>query len=134
MSNPKIAEAGITVGIPAAVAKRQEEGSVQTNEVRDLARSLLNPEYLENLRIRLLSGLAAPGVEVMVWRYAFGDPKTDVNERAHEVARFEAIREAVRARIRAGAGLKDAQAQGARRILHLSPQPTDPELDPDGPD
>ena len=124
------------LGAAAAVEKRLEEGSVQTNEVRDLARGLLNPEYLENLRIRLLSGLAAPGVEVMVWRYAFGDPKTDVNERAHEVARFEAIRESVRARIRAGAGLKDAQAQGAPRILRLSPQPgrDDLELDPDGSD
>lgn len=122
----------LALGTPAATLARQERGAPDRHaEVRDLARSLLDQEYFENLSTRLKAGLCAPGLEVAVWRYAFGDPKADMNERAHEVARFEAIREQVRQRIKAGAGLVDARAQGARRVLTLTPQP---EPDTDGSD
>ena len=108
----------------ALVQDHAASGLAQTSEVRNLARMLLDSDYLRSLKTRLDAGLVAPGVEVMLWRYAFGDPKTDVNERAHEIARFEAIRETVRQRIRSGqATLIDAQAQGARRVLRLAPQP-----------
>jgi len=46
-----------------------------TVEVRELASRLVtDPDYLENLEIRLKTGEAAPAVEAMLWHYAHGKP------------------------------------------------------------
>lgn len=46
-----------------------------TREIRAMARSLVeDPEYVENLRIRLRSGKCAPAVECMLFHYAYGEP------------------------------------------------------------
>jgi hypothetical protein len=125
------AKDALALGPPAAAEVARSQGHLaQSNEVRDLARGLLDQGYYDNLKVRLAAGLCAPRLEVAIWKYAFGDPKTDVNERAHEIARFEAIRETVRQRIRAGGtAIMDAKAQGARRELRLAPQPVDEDDD-----
>ena len=47
-----------------------------TIEAKALAREMvLNPEYLANLRTRLVEGKLAPGVESLIWLFAFGRPK-----------------------------------------------------------
>ena len=50
-----------------------------TKEVKELARRLvLEPEYQQKLRQRLLKGTLPPAVESMLWFYAFGKPKDTV--------------------------------------------------------
>jgi hypothetical protein len=44
-------------------------------EVKRISKKLLlNPTYQRNLRLRLKDGKIQPGVEVMLWYYAFGKP------------------------------------------------------------
>lgn len=102
----------------AAAAKANGQPG-HRKEVRELARSLLTPEYRENLKLRLLAGVAAPAVEVMVWRYAFGEPlrsgEDDVDARQQM---FEEMRISVRRTLRSKkARVLDAKVQGARRLL-----------------
>jgi hypothetical protein len=118
---------GSPLGVQAASERVAEIGRPeQTNEVRRLARLIVDdPDYLSNLKVRAMTGILAPAMEVMLWRYAHGDPKADSNERARDIAAAEAIRETVRQRIREGKTLRsDALAQGARRELRLAPMPS----------
>lgn len=47
-----------------------------TREVREVARKLVeDPVYQKRLRIRMLKGKLAPGVEALLWHYAYGKPK-----------------------------------------------------------
>lgn len=49
-------------------------------EVQQLARELLSdPEYLANLRDRLVHGRCAPQVECKLFAYAFGEPPREIN-------------------------------------------------------
>ena len=53
-------------------------GSVNksTAEVKEVARDLVDdPEYRDILRTRLKSGECSPAVESMLWYYAYGKPK-----------------------------------------------------------
>lgn len=44
-------------------------------EIKRISRTLLrDPAYCKNLRQRLREGKLQPGVEVMLWYYAFGKP------------------------------------------------------------
>lgn len=50
-----------------------------TREVQTLARALVqSPRYVRKLRARLIAGTAAPAVEVLVWYYAYGRPRFEV--------------------------------------------------------
>lgn len=51
-----------------------------TIEVRELAQGLTtgNSEYIAKLKERLKTGKAAPAVETMLWAYAHGKPKDQV--------------------------------------------------------
>ena len=50
-----------------------------TAEVRLAARGLMeDPAYLARLRRRLRAGKCAPAVECMLWHYAYGKPKDQV--------------------------------------------------------
>jgi hypothetical protein len=50
-----------------------------TVEVREAARSFVeDPIYRESLKARLQSGDLAPAVESMLWHYAYGKPKEQV--------------------------------------------------------
>ena len=53
-----------------------------TKEVKELAQRLvLDPEYQQKLKQRLLNGTLQPAVEALLWHYSFGKPKDtlDVN-------------------------------------------------------
>jgi hypothetical protein len=51
-----------------------------TSEVRQIAQGLLsNPRYAESLKARLESGTILPGVEAMLWHYAYGKPKETID-------------------------------------------------------
>jgi hypothetical protein len=51
-----------------------------TKEVKELSRRLvLDPEYQQKLKQRLLKGTLTPAVEVLLWHYAFGKPKDTVD-------------------------------------------------------
>lgn len=51
----------------------------QDKEVRKLSKKLLtSPKYLAELKERLESGRIQPGVESMLWYYAFGKPPETV--------------------------------------------------------
>lgn len=47
----------------------------QEKEAQKIARKLLDPKYLANLKARLATGKIQPGVEVAIWQYAYGRPK-----------------------------------------------------------
>src|SRR3972149_3604655 len=50
-----------------------------TVEVREAAKAIVeDPVYRERLRRRLLRGKLAPGLEAMLWHYAYGKPKETV--------------------------------------------------------
>lgn len=49
--------------------------TAEEKEVQKIAKKLLDPKYLKNLKARLLSGKIQPGVEVAIWQYAHGRPK-----------------------------------------------------------
>ena len=117
----------------AAAAKTNGKPGARA-EVRALARALLSPEYFESLKLRLLAGVAAPAVEVAVWRYAFGEPGEAADDSAatqQEV--FEEMRIRVRRTLRSkGARALDAKVQGGRRLLGPDPyaRPVEAELLP----
>jgi hypothetical protein len=70
-----------------------------TPEVREASRRLVeDPAYFANLRDRLVRG-KAEAMEVVLWRYAYGEPREAPTEELQE-RRFEAIREAARQRLR----------------------------------
>jgi hypothetical protein len=51
-----------------------------TVEIRQLALELVNnPDYRECFKQRLLKGKLAPAVEAMLWHYAFGKPKDELD-------------------------------------------------------
>ena len=51
----------------------------QDREIRKLSKKLLtNPTYLANLKERLETGRIQPGVEAMLYYYAFGKPPETV--------------------------------------------------------
>ena len=53
--------------------------NTKTLEVRAIAREILtSDDYLENLRIRLVTGTAPPAVEVLMHHYGYGKPKDTV--------------------------------------------------------
>ena len=59
-----------------------------TKEVKELSRRLvLDPEYQQKLKQRLLKGTLTPVVECLLWHYAFGKPKDtlDLNVDARRV-------------------------------------------------
>ena len=56
-----------------------------TKEVKELARRLvLEPEYQQKLRHRLLKGTLPPAVESLLWHYAFGKPKDTLDLNVEE--------------------------------------------------
>jgi hypothetical protein len=101
--------------------------------VRELARGIVeDPEYLKNLRARMIAGEAAPAVETAVMRYAWGDPPKSDDDGDDERERFDKMRLVMIARVKEGAHLEDARVMGARRVLSLPPP--EPALDDeDGP-
>lgn len=51
-----------------------------TQEAREVAQRLVgDPKYQAQLVQRLEAGKLAPGVEVMLWNYAYGKPKEQVD-------------------------------------------------------
>lgn len=69
-----------------------------TAEVRDVARRLVEDRaYRANLRQRLLRGEAG-ALEILIWRFAFGEPSATSTVELHE-RRLDAIREAARERL-----------------------------------
>lgn len=57
-------------------------------EVRDLARKLVeDPIYLLNLQVALRNREAAPAVEVMIWAYAFGKPREEINIKSARIVK-----------------------------------------------
>jgi hypothetical protein len=62
---------------PPNAGKGRPKGAVNlaTREIRGLAQSLLNQNYFEKLKTRLLAGKIAPAVECKLLAYAFGEPK-----------------------------------------------------------
>jgi hypothetical protein len=56
-----------------------------TEEVRQLARQIIDdPAYLKSLRRRILEGKAA-GLEVQLWHYAYGRPSEPAELRTTEL-------------------------------------------------
>jgi hypothetical protein len=63
-----------TNGHPKVGGRRKGMPNRATEEVRELARAIIeDPAYQKALRARLRAGEAA-GVEGLLWRYAFGAP------------------------------------------------------------
>ena len=53
-----------------------------TQEIRAVARALVTrPAYVAEVRRRLLEGTLAPGMETLLWYYAYGKPKEVVETR-----------------------------------------------------
>jgi len=51
-----------------------------TNEIKEIAREIISSDdYLESLRLRLVTGVAPPAVEVAMHHYAWGRPKEIVS-------------------------------------------------------
>jgi len=73
MANTSGLKRGGSPGRPKGVPNKA------TKEVKELARRLvLDPEYQQKLRQRLLTGTLPPAVESMLWFYAFGKPKESI--------------------------------------------------------
>lgn len=49
--------------------------NVTRSQLQGFCRGLLNtPAYVASLEARLLNGTLAPGVEALLWHYAYGKP------------------------------------------------------------
>ena len=63
-------------GTPKTGGRTKGTPNKATVEVREAARQLVeDPEYRENLAKRIRAGIAAPGMEALLWHYAYGKPK-----------------------------------------------------------
>lgn len=62
-------------------AKTTPAEKAQKKEAQKIARKLLDPTYVKNLKARLRSGKIQPGVEVAIWQYAFGKPHEELETR-----------------------------------------------------
>ena len=70
--------------------KRTEE----EKEVRRLSKALLTTKaYRDRLKIRLESGAIQPGVEAMLWYYAFGKPPETVETKVVVPVRIQHVYE-----------------------------------------
>ena len=64
-------------GDPRAGRPKGRENNA-TIEVREAARRIVqDPDYLEQLNIRLKEG-RAPAIEILLWQFAYGKPKDQV--------------------------------------------------------
>jgi hypothetical protein len=62
-------------GTPKTGGRKAGTPNKVTREVRELAQQLVqDPRYRSKLRVRLVTGKAAPAVETMLWHYAYGKP------------------------------------------------------------
>src|SRR5262245_36632800 len=59
--------------------RQADEEKARAKEVQKIARKLLDPTYVRNLKARLRTGKIQPGVEVAIWQYAFGKPQETVD-------------------------------------------------------
>lgn len=79
MANGNSRPPGRPKGTPKTGGRQKGTPNKVTVEVREMARRLVeDPEYQKNLKTRLLDGSAGPGVESMLWHYAYGKPKERV--------------------------------------------------------
>lgn len=77
--------------------KDKRRSNKDGGEVRRISRTLLlDKEYQKTLKARLREGKIQPGVEVMVWYYAFGKPTETIETKqvtpvklVHEYAKPE---------------------------------------------
>jgi hypothetical protein len=66
-------------GTPKTGGRSKGTPNKATVEVRTLCQRLIeDPEYQTRFKARLLEGALPPGVEQMVWGYAYGKPKETV--------------------------------------------------------
>lgn len=66
-------------GTPKTGGRAKGTPNKATVEVREVARRLVeDPEYQDRFKRRLLAGELAPGVEQMLWAYAYGKPKETI--------------------------------------------------------
>ena len=76
-----------------------------TTAVREIAQSIVNDEtYRKNLISRMRSGSIMPGVETMLWHYAYGKPTEKLDVRVGNLAEQIGL-----ARMRASAAVTEAQ-------------------------
>src|SRR3989442_14678755 len=72
-------------GTPKTGGRRKGTPNKATVEVKAACRHLTDdPAYRRSLAKRLLQGNAAPGVECMLWHYAYGKPKEEISLTAGE--------------------------------------------------
>lgn len=84
-----------------------------TTEAKEVCSALVDdPEYLEALRTRLLSGTLAPGVEALLWHYAKGKPREIVEHQAASVGQITFFRLPANGRERPGTVIEDGPAEG----------------------
>lgn len=60
---------------PPNSGRRKGTPNCNTREIQEIARELLDEDYFEVLRLRLLNGKCAPQVETLIHHFAFGRPK-----------------------------------------------------------
>jgi hypothetical protein len=79
MGNRNSKPPGRPKGTPKTGGRAKGTPNKATVEVKEAARLLVDdPEYRKTLKERLLAGTAGPGVETMLWHYAYGKPKESV--------------------------------------------------------
>lgn len=72
--------------------KLTPEQKAEEKEVRRISKKLLNdPKYQESLKKRLLEGRLQPGVEVMLWYFAFGKPPETIETKQVTPIRIENV-------------------------------------------
>jgi len=90
---------------PANSGRRPGVQNHVTLEIRELARSMLDAEYFERLRARLLDGKCPPQIETLLLHYGWGRPsfriEGDISDPTMDIATARLIAERGRAIIAA---------------------------------
>lgn len=74
-----VREAGEDPRTPDRPDTKKMTRKLRAEEARGIMRYLIeDPVYLENFQNRMREGRLAPPIEVMVWAYAYGKPKEQV--------------------------------------------------------
>ena len=88
MANRK-ATVGRPKGAPKTGGRKQGTPNKVTVEVRQAAAEIVdNPQYRKNLLDRALKNELAPAIEAMLWAYAKGKPKEQVDVQVDTVSRI----------------------------------------------